>query len=712
MIDAALAELARRWGVQTGYWDVSGAWHDASVDSLVAVLAQLGAPIAGPDDAAGACLAHRRSMVERPVEPVFTQPAGGLLAFELRLPEGTETDVSVTVTTEDGSVVVDTVSLAGIDPHTRLDVDGRSWLVRWVVTSLALPTGYHRARVELGSQAHEATVLAPPAGLPSLGRRATWGVFAPTYGFVPTGRPGIDHLGIGHLGDLDALAAGLAPRGARVVSTLPLLATFLDEPFEPSPYSPVSRRWWSELHLDPSTLPGLADSPDTQAFLGSRRVEAAAADLAAQPLVDHHRAARLVREVVDSLVADLAGRETPTTAAIERFAAGRPEIERYARFRALVERYGNDWGAQRPAWLGREIGDADVDPAAVARHRYLQYAAEQQLGQLSRRLTERDQLLALDLPLGANPDGFDVWANPADYATGMATGAPPDDFFTGGQNWGFPPTHPITSRARGHDELVLALRHHMRHSGMLRIDHLMSLERLWWIPDGAPARDGVYVRYPTNELMAVVAIEAHRSGVVVLGENLGTVSDEINATMDHWQMLGMYELQFEAWRAREQGWLRSPSPLTVAGLNTHDMATFAGWFAGRDIVDSVDLGHVPADDAPARLEQRRTEVEALAGVLAHELGEEVPVEPQAVLTAALAWLGRTSAAVVLATLEDLWLEERPQNVPGTYDERPNWRRRFARSIDDALADPSAALASLDALRRARIDVPTHEEESP
>jgi 4-alpha-glucanotransferase len=484
------------------------------------------------------------------------------------------------------------------------------------------------------------------------------------------------------------------------VSTLPLLATFLDEPFEPSPYSPVSRRWWSELHLDPAGLPGLAESPRARELLGSSRLQKAAADLGSRPLVEHREVARLVREVLDALVADIEGSGGTTAAAIDRFAGERPELERYSRFRALVERHGPEWSMARAATVAHDIAADDVDPAAVARHRYIQFAAEGQVAQLAAECAARGQFVALDLPLGANPDGFDVWANPTDFASGMATGAPPDEFFSGGQDWGFPPIHPITSRARGHEELKLAVRHHVRHSGLLRIDHLMSLERLWWIPQGHGATEGVYVRYPTHELTAVIAIEATRAGAVVLGENLGTVTDEINQVMGDWGMLGMYELQFEAWRARDQDHIRQPSRLTVAGINTHDMPTFAGWWAGHDIVDSVDLELIEPGDAPSLLHDRRSQAEALARVLGRDLGGEVPPEPGPALAAALDWLGRTPAQVVVATLEDLWLEERPQNVPGTNLERPNWRRRFARTLDDAFAEPRL-LAVLDTLQRAR-----------
>ncbi len=700
MSEGVLADLARRWGVQTGYWDVEGRWHDAEAESLVSVLAELGAPVSSPDDATAAVEAHRRLLVAEPTEPVVVVDSGATLAFELRLPVEAEGVVLVDVTREDGSAVRAEIDTEAVEPHSRWDIDGRGWAVRWVVTELALPIGYHRATVEIGRHHSSFTILAPPPRLPSLDGPAMWGVFAPTYGFVPDGEPGLDHLGIGHFGHLDDLARRLAPMGARIVSTLPLLATFCDQPFEPSPYSPVSRRWWGELHLDPARLPGLAESAAASELLGSRRLVAAAADLAARPLIDHAAIARELREVLDALAGDLARSEGPAASALARFAADRPELETYARFRALVEHFGDRWGSVRSRWVGREITMSDVDPAAVARHRYIQFAADTQLGELAESFRSRHQLLALDLPLGSNPDGFDVWANPGDYAVEVGTGAPPDAFFSAGQDWGFPPLHPITSRARGHEELKLALRHHLRHSGMLRIDHLMSLERLWWIPQGHSAADGVYVRYPTAELMAVIAIEAHRARVAVVGENLGTVTDDINDTMQTWGMLGMYELQFEVWRASDEERVAEPKPLTVAGLNTHDMPTLAGWWEGHDIIDSVELGYLDRAEAPDLIAERRAQIEAFAAVLARDLGAEVPVEPRAVLKAALQWLGGTPAQVILPTLEDLWLEERPQNVPGTSSERPNWRRRFARTIDDAFTDPEV-VAILTALQRAR-----------
>jgi len=694
VITAELHELASRWGVQTGYWDVDGHWHDVDDDGLLIVLRELGAPVESVGDASEGIAAHARMLVDQPVEPVMVVPFGATLGFVLRLPSAVDGSVRVEVTTEDGRVVTAEVPVGSVEPYDGGEADGRPFAVRWIDTGLSVPVGYHRAVVHVDGTESEALVLAPPASLPQPEGR-TWGVFVPTYAIVPTGRPGPGHLGVAHLGHLDEVGRRVKAHGGSVVSTLPLLAAHLDPPCDPSPYSPVSRRWWGELHLDPSRLPGLAGSPSALALMSSQRVVDAAAALGTARLVDHAAAARLVREVLDAIVADHSGSDGPVAAAVSAFGKERPELGRYARYRAMVEQHGAS--RRTPP---TDPPPADLDPAIVARHRYAQYAAEEQMRELAASFRERGQSLALDLPLGANPDGFDVWADPGAYAR-AATGAPPDALFSGGQNWGFPPPHPVESRARGHRDFVAALRHHLRHTGLLRIDHLMSLERLWWIPDGFGATEGVYVRYPADELMAIVAIEAERADAVVVGENLGTVTDDINAAMERWGMLGMYELQFEPGAARHTGRLPRPGRHTVAGLHTHDMPTFAGWWGSGDLEVSSELGLLDDDAVAAARAVRGEERDALARALSADLDREVPVDAAAVGAAALEWLGRTDAAIVLADLEDLWLEEAPQNVPGTTaDERPNWQRRLARTLDDAFADDVVVpLDALDAARR-------------
>lgn len=681
-----LDELAHRWGVQSGYHDIAGRWHDVDREALRDVLVELGAPITSSDnktEITEALSAHDRLLFDQTVEPILVTNFNEPLGFVLRLNNAAASGQSVLVeiVCEDGTTHSDQVALDTLPPFESSEIDGKATSARYVTTSIrSLPIGYHDAHIEVVGRSYHAMVLAPPAQLPQFQSQRQWGIFAPLYALPPSGEAGLENLGMANFGDLGHLGEGFRPYGANIVSTLPLLATFSSRPLEPSPYSPVSRRWWSELYLQPNQLPGLSDAPQAQQLLSSSRVQQVASSAADSPLVDYAAVANLVGEVVDQLVSEALTPGSGTLAALNEFRRTFPEVGEYAWFRAAVDQHGVDA-------LRHSAKRLRVDRAAVLRHEYFQFAANTQLAKLSATMQSRGQTLALDLPLGTNPDGYDLWHDPTSYA-GVATGAPPDALFSGGQNWGFPPPHPIRARSKGYREFILALRHHFRYAGLLRIDHLMSLERLWWIPTGFDAKTGVYVRYPTHELMAIVAIEAWRSGTVVVGENLGTVSDDINEVMKRWGMLGMYELQFEPAYAREHGLLPPPPANSVAGLNTHDMPTFAGWWQGADLETMAELGITPESDLSRQHATRSAEREALANVLASELNRPVEAEVEAALAASLEWLGASPAAVVSLNVEDLWYETKPQNVPGTHLELPNWQRKFSRDPHEALQEAS------------------------
>ena len=209
----------------------------------------------------------------------------------------------------------------------------------------------------------------------------------------------------------------------------------------------------------------------------------------------------------------------------------------YARFRAVGERHGPRWQAWPDALARGTVGADDYDVAVAARHVYAQWSMDTQLAAVSDRLARRGQHLYLDLPVGCSPEGFDTWIDRHAYGWGASVGAPPDAFFAAGQNWGFPPVRPAVARAEGHRLLAECLRHHMAHAGMLRLDHVMGLHRLFWVPDGMEATAGTYVRYPTAEQFAVVAIESSRAGCRVVGEDLGTVPDEVREAMDRHRVL-------------------------------------------------------------------------------------------------------------------------------------------------------------------------------
>lgn len=625
----ALGRLADALGVLPGYRSTTGQWVPAGTDAVLATVQRLGVHLDSVEQAEAALAELERQRTRQVVEPV-------LVAWDGALPE------VVVRSARPGARIVLETGEAGPEPVVS---EGR------LRSRRRLPFGRHELVVpgEDGTE-HVAVVFAAPtvAWRPRAGSERQWGVFAPTYALRRSSAPSA----IGDLADLEATFDWLHRRGGQVVVTLPMLAAFLDDPVEYSPYAPVSRRFWNELYADvrePAARAGIDLGPVEGEFVEYR------------PAWRARRAA--LEQLSDRLLDD---------GDLEFYRQSNPLVEHYARFRAAGVRHGRNWRD----WPSRLPGD--LDPAEVRLHVTGQWLMERQLARLQRKVSARGQLLALDLPLGCHPDGFDVWAEGDLFVDGVSVGAPPDSFFTRGQDWGFPPVHPERSRAQGHRYVQECIRHHVRHAGLLRLDHILGLQRLYWVHRGAGAANGVYVRYPMEELLAVISLECARAGAVVVGENLGTVPPEITGAMARHGMLGCAVSQFDLESLLEgDGSLVGPPAAAVATLNTHDTATFAGFWTGREAQDRAELGLLDADGLAAEV-QRRT---ALRAAVAARFGLDPAADSVTAAEAVLGELAAGDAAFVVVNVEDGWAEPGPQNVPGTVHERPNWRRRVAVEVD-------------------------------
>jgi 4-alpha-glucanotransferase len=280
-----------------------------------------------------------------------------------------------------------------------------------------------------------------------------------------------------------------------------------------------------------------------------------------------------------------------------------------------------------------------------------------------------------------HPESYDVWRERDAFAFPASVGAPPDMFFAKGQNWGFPPLNPERLRAQGYRHFLDYLRFQMRCTGLLRIDHIMGFHRLYWIPPGFPPTQGAYVTYPAEELHALLSLESHRHKTILVGENLGTVPPEVDAAMAKHHLRETYVLQYQT-RLPPGPSLHQPPVRSVASLNTHDMPTFAAHWRGLDLEDRVALGLLPARDVPKQMARRKKMNTALLDFLKRKgwLDSE-KILPATALRACLKWLAASPAETLLFNLEDLWLEQQPQNVPGTSFERPNWRQKARLSIE-------------------------------
>jgi alpha-1,4-glucan:alpha-1,4-glucan 6-glycosyltransferase/4-alpha-glucanotransferase len=662
---ATLHELAADCGVSVRWHDVVGTEHVVAPESLTEVLRAFGVDISGPGDAADALAARRAQHARRVVEPVIVAWDDNPVSTTLwHSPGHADRLADCQVRREDG-VRVDWRIRIGDLPIVDVESFGRSQRVgRRLDVPAVVPIGNHRLDIVFGGQHHTSTVVVAPTRGAASGPSTldgSWGLISPVFALrgARGGAPG----DIGHLGELAELGGRY---GAAVIATLPMLAAFLDEPMEVSPYLPVSRRFWNELYIDLERVPELMWSPAAAARLGDPARRAERRTLRDATRIDYAAAALRHREILELLSAALARSPTERSTAFRNFVADHPEVAKYARFRAAGERLGTNWRAWPARMRDGVIGFTDIDPTADSYHRYVQWIAHEQLGDLARKLERRGQVLALDLPLGCHPSGYDIWASPHTYATAQA-GAPPDPFAATGQAWGFPPVHPETARLDGHAGFRACLMQHFEFARVLRIDHVMGFHRQWWVPHGADPTQGAYVRYPAEELWALVCLEASRAGAAVVGENLGTVSDDVEEALHRHGARGIAVAQFRADPYEFTAPARS-----VAMWGTHDMPTFAGW---------------------------------------HAMGEETAVargELRDVFDGFLTALAESEADIVMVGLDDLSLEPSQQNEPGTVKEQ-NWRVP-ARTRIDEIGDDPAVRASLGILaeRRGRVAPPSPE----
>ena len=716
-----LQRLARLHGVQAAYRDGCGRRRRATPDTVRAILQALGAPLgaARPADLRAATAARRRATWSRPVDPVVVAWAGRRADFLLRLPEtGSRSLARCRLRLEDGRTRSWTVGADDVPVVDSATADRTRYAARRVPLPAGLPDGYHDLHVEIGSRTWRAFVIAAPVRAYDDGERA-WGAFLPLHALHSAGS-----WGVGDFGDLDTLAKWIGEQGGRTVALLPALAAFFGErPFEPSPYLPVSRLFWNEIHVDPRRLPEFEQSEPARRLVASRAFRRRVDALRAEPLVDYRGAMATRRQVMELLAHSIEERPDRHREELRAWAKQHPVAHEYAAFRAIGERLERPWPAWPAAMRPEEIRVESADVDAIRYHVYAQWASARQVAQLARDAGARGVGLHLDVPVGVHPDGFDVWRQPALFARAAALGAPPDPLFADGQDWSAPPPHPEAARQDRYTYFRAALAHQMAPATAVRLDHVMGLHRLFWIPRGGTAADGAYVRYPADELYAIVCLESHRHRTRVVGENLGTVPRYVNAALSRHGLARLHVAQFGIAPGAAHPLARVPRR-AFACVNTHDTATFAGFLSGNDIDEQVERGVLDADRARRERRRRQEEVATLRRALGagpyHDLNErsyrtsaargsgeheadsrsENPPSPQAadpgLLWACLERLARSAAGCVIVNLEDLWLEAQPQNVPGTGPgEHPNWRRRARHGLEAFRRLPEVA----EALRR-------------
>lgn len=693
-----LQNLARLYNLQTAYIDGLGQMRQAPPESILSALKSLGAPVVSLDDVPGALRARHQALWQRAIEPVAVAWQEQPLKLKLRLPRRlAQASVTGEIILEDGERLATQCDDGPFKPLFK-EVEGAGYVSRSMLLRAAIPLGYHRLQLRLDDLelASELFVAPYQAYAPAQSNGKRWGVFCPLYALNS-----LRSWGAGDFSDLAELARLAGEMNGQAVATLPMLAGFLDEPFNPSPYAPVSRLFWNEFYLDVTSIPGLADCPAARALLGSAEFRRELDAVRGQTLVDYRKIMALKRRVIEAVLNVFLSRSPEHRQSFESFITAHPTVRDYGAFRAKVERERKSWLHWDEPGRSGVLRPTDYDQPAKSYHEYVQWLCDGQARKLSVETSGQRVELYLDFPVGVNRDGYDVWRERDLFALNASGGAPPDGLFVNGQNWGFPPFHPEAIRGQGYRYYRECLRHHMECAGMLRIDHVMGLHRAFWVPDGFSAAEGLYVHNRADEYYAVLNLESHRHRVQIVGENLGTVPAYVNQALARHKILGMHVGQFGV-STDPSNALDHLAANTVASLNTHDTATFMSFWNGADIDDRLALGLLNDEQARQEHHYRSGQRDALTAFSRStgRLGDDAG--PAAVLKAWLSYLAE-SAEFLLVNLEDLWLATAPQNVPGTWQERPNWQRKARFTIEQIRATPRL----LDLLRtigdiRARI----------
>jgi 4-alpha-glucanotransferase len=510
----------------------------------------------------------------------------------------------------------------------------------------------------------------------------TWGAFLPMYAAHSE-----KSWGAGNFSDWERLSRWFGSQGASVAATLPLLAAFLDYPVcEPSPYSPASRLFWNEFFLDITAVPEFAACREAQSLVRSEAFQMQLRDFRRSEFIDYQAQWAARRNVLELLAKHFFSKASSRRTQFERFLREHSEMEQYTAFRAVCDKLRTSWHNWPQRLRDGTLRKGDYEKSVQQFHSYVQWLAHTQMEELIRRTEKNGVQLYLDLPLGVHPDGYDVWRERESFALGASAGAPPDLFFSKGQDWGFAPLHPRRIRETGYRHLLAFLRFQMHHARLLRIDHVMGLHRLYWVPRGFEARQGAYVTYPAEELHAIFNLESHRNRTRLVGENLGTVPLAVNESMKRHGLREMFVVQFQQ-RPDPKAALCPPPPLSVSSVNTHDTPTFAAHWRGDDLSERIRLGLLPHKQLKAAKKNREILKKSLVKFLKEQgFLKNLKPRPQEVLHGLLAWLKASESEIVLINLEDLWLEKRPQNVPGTSSERPNWRRKAQLTLEEIFKD--------------------------
>ena len=707
MTQQLLQQLVEMRGIETQYVDAWGKPATIAESSKAKLLNTLGYDTSSDEKIQSQITQDIKSVWLSPLNPVQVVRNTQEINLAVRLPiELVNDDHTLTVTCENGDVLTHQFTPVDQEMTTMAHIDDVEFHEYVVTLPLDLPLGYHDVALSADDDefARSRLIVAPEACYTpneiKEGKKI-WGLSVQLY-CVRSEK----NWGIGDFSDLALLIEKAAGVGADFIGLNPIHALYPANPNACSPYGPSSRRWLNYLYIDVTAIDGYDDA-SVQAVVSSNEFKATLEHARNVEHVDYEAVAHLklaaLKAVFDVYDAKYLRKSTKQNKAFKAFVeAGGESLDMLAVYDALqshLKAEGKDsWG-----WPVFPQEYKDYYNPAVAKFKsaneqdvkfylFLQWIAAQQLELASNKATDAGMTIGLyrDLAVGVSEGSAEIWGNKDLYCTGASVGAPPDILGPLGQNWGLPPMDPRKLYEQGYQPIIDLFASNMASSGSLRIDHVMALLRLWWVVKGDNAKDGGYVYYPVDDLLGILALESHRNQSLVIGEDLGTVPEEIRSKLaDN----GVYSYRVFFFEQAEDGGFFSPSHYPVQSmstLTTHDMPTLIGYWHCLDLELGKEIGLYPTEEILQTLyadrhENKQAILDTLHGhgSIGDNVGRDVNHTGmnRELNNGMQVHMAGGSSALLSLQLED-WLEmDKPVNIPGTFDEYPNWRRKLTENIE-------------------------------
>ncbi|MEC8488424.1 MAG: 4-alpha-glucanotransferase [Pseudomonadota bacterium] len=707
MTQQLLQQLVEMRGIETQYVDAWGKPATIAESSKAKLLNTLGYDTSSDEKIQSQITQDIKSVWLSPLNPVQVVRNTQEINLAVRLPiELVNDDHTLTVTCENGDVLTHQFTPVDQEMTTMAHIDDVEFHEYVVTLPLDLPLGYHDVALSADDDefARSRLIVAPEACYTpneiKEGKKI-WGLSVQLY-CVRSEK----NWGIGDFSDLALLIEKAAGVGADFIGLNPIHALYPANPNACSPYGPSSRRWLNYLYIDVTAIDGYDDA-SVQAVVSSDEFKATLKHARNVEHVDYEAVAHVklaaLKAVFDVYDAKYLRKSTKQNKAFKAFVeAGGESLDMLAVYDALqshLKAEGKDsWG-----WPVFPQEYKDYYNPAVAKFKsaneqdvkfylFLQWIAAQQLELASNKATDAGMTIGLyrDLAVGVSEGSAEIWGNKDLYCTGASVGAPPDILGPLGQNWGLPPMDPRKLYEQGYQPIIDLFASNMASSGSLRIDHVMALLRLWWVVKGDNAKDGGYVYYPVDDLLGILALESHRNQSLVIGEDLGTVPEEIRSKLaDN----GVYSYRVFFFEQAEDGGFFSPSHYPVQSmstLTTHDMPTLIGYWHCLDLELGKEIGLYPTEEILQTLyadrhENKQAILDTLHGhgSIGDNVGRDVNHTGmnRELNNGMQVHMAGGSSALLSLQLED-WLEmDKPVNIPGTFDEYPNWRRKLTENIE-------------------------------